>query len=188
MSQKHNTDKQTSPQELAQPQEYLHKWFTRLEILLTLTGVWGSVGSCRFFQMITHSSNRGRERDTCWADRQQTLWNLLSPSAPSSPARRNQAGPGLRRTALVIDKTSWKKRTAHLRRYRRSACELDFWEVSRLKRPLTSGAKRYANWIFQVIIHGIILPTFWLSWMVLYCWCVFFSCRCCLEMTLNLID
>lgn len=92
------------------------------------------------------------------------------------------------RTALVIDKTPWKKRTANLRRCRRSACELDFWEVSRLKRPLTTGAKRYANWIFLSNYpwnNFTYFLTVLDSFVLLMC---FFPYRCCLEMTLNLIN
>lgn len=96
----------------------------------------------------------------CRAHQQHTLGNLLFPSPPpSSLPLRNQAGPGLRRTephsALLIDKTPWKKRTANyrpdLRHYvTRSARELDFWDASRLKRHVAAG-KSEVKWILSLL-------------------------------------
>lgn len=135
MQQKQNSDQQKNPQDLAQPQEYLHKWFTTEEISLRVAAVRRSfvdyVGS--LYADYHPFFRQGAGERYCWADGQRTLGNLLFPSPP--PLLRNQAGPGLRRTephsALLIDKTPWKKRTANyrpdLRLYVRcSPCELDF--------------------------------------------------------------
>lgn len=99
-----------------------------------------------------------------WADQQQTLGNLLFPSPPLPPSPppplllRNQTGPGLRRTephsALLIDKTTWKKKTAHhwlatLFQTLSLWAGLFFGNASRLKRRFTAG-KSEVNWIFNL--------------------------------------
>lgn len=135
IQEKQNSDQQKNPQDLAQSQEYLHKWFTTEEIMLRVAAVRRSfvdyVGS--LYGDYHPYFRQGAGERYCWADQQQTLGNLLFPSPP--PPLRNQAGPGLRRTephsALLIDKTPWKKRTANYRLdlwlyVRCSVCELDF--------------------------------------------------------------
>lgn len=130
MRQKQN--QQTNPRELALPQEYLHKLLSTEEILLREAGV----RLCGL-TIITHSSGRGRERDT---DQQQTLGNLLFPSPPPPPSSplRNQAGPGLRRTELCLLIRLLGRRGPQTTVL---TCDVSC-DASRLKRPLTTGKKR----------------------------------------------
>ncbi len=133
----------TSPQDLAQPQEYLHKWFTTEEIPLREAGeaLWTNVAPlCADYRPFFR---QGAGERYCWAEQQQTLGSLLYPSSPAPPAPplRNQAGPGLRRTephrALLIDKSSWKKRTANpcATLFQSFSLWAGLWDASRLKRP-----------------------------------------------------
>lgn len=69
-------------------------------------------------------------------------WKSAPPPPPPPSPLRNQAGPGLRRTephsALLIDKTPWKKRTAN---YGATLFQTELWDASRLKRALTNAER-----------------------------------------------